>query len=64
MPRRRSSEGNTVDARRLDALIEEAVVDCYDETEQAIGLFTMIEGHLELPFQTWVLGSGGDRRRC
>jgi hypothetical protein len=56
MPRRGSSEGMTVDARRLDALIEEAVVDCYDETEQAVGLFTMIEDNLELPFQTRVLG--------
>ena len=55
MPRR-DSKGKTVDARRLEALVEEATVDCYDETEQALGLFTMIEDHLELPFQTRVLG--------
>ena len=52
----KGDEGKAVDAKRLNALIEEATVDCYDETEQAIGLFTMIEDHLELPFQTRVLG--------
>jgi Calcium binding len=56
MPRRRDPEGRTADARRLEALVEEATVDCYDETEQALGLFTMIEDRLELPFQARVLG--------
>lgn len=37
-------------------MIEEAVADCYDESEQAMGLFTMIEDNLQLPFQTHVLG--------
>jgi hypothetical protein len=41
---------------RLNALIEQATVDCYDEDEQVIGLFTMIEDNLGLPFQTSVLG--------
>ena len=41
---------------RLDALIEEATVDCYDEEEQVTGLFTMLEGNLAVPFQTSVLG--------
>ncbi|GAA0476132.1 hypothetical protein Ade02nite_42480 [Paractinoplanes deccanensis] len=40
----------------LDALIAEAVVDCYDEYEQLSGLFAMIEGDLALPFETEVLG--------
>ncbi len=56
MPRTRGSGGKTADARRLEALVEEATVDCYDETEQIVGLFTMIEDNLELPFQTRVLG--------
>ena len=56
MPRTRGSGGKTADAGRLEALVEEATVDCYDETEQALGLVTMIEDHLELPFQTRVLG--------
>jgi hypothetical protein len=41
----------------LDALIEEATVDCYNESEQVTGLFTMIEEHLALPFRTTVLGT-------
>ncbi len=40
----------------LEALIEEAAVDCYDEYEQAVGLFTMIENELDLPFTTRILG--------
>jgi hypothetical protein len=40
----------------LDALIEEATVDCYNDSEQVTGLFTMIEEHLVLPFQATVLG--------
>jgi hypothetical protein len=36
-------------------LIEEATVDCYDDSEQATGLFTMIEEHLAIPFTTRVL---------
>jgi hypothetical protein len=42
--------------RHLEQLIEEAVVDCYNEEEQATGLFTMIEDNLALPFRTTVLG--------
>ena len=41
---------------RLDRLVEEAVVDCYNESEQRVGLCTMIEDNLELPFETKVLG--------
>lgn len=40
----------------LDALVEEATVDCYNEEEQLAGLFTMIEENLKLPFETTVLG--------
>lgn len=40
----------------LDALIEQATVDCYNEEEQVTGLFTMLEEHLALPFETSVLG--------
>jgi hypothetical protein len=41
---------------RLDALIEEAIVDAYNEFEQAVGFHATIEQHLELPFETVVLG--------
>ncbi len=48
----RSSPSKT----RLDKLVEEAIVDCYDEAEQVTGLCTMIENNLALPFKTTVLG--------
>ena len=38
-------------------LIEEATVDCYNESEAKTGFFTMIEDHLALPFATTVLGT-------
>ena len=43
-------------AASLDALIEEATVDAYDESEQTTGFFTMLENHLVVPFSTNVLG--------
>jgi Calcium binding len=45
-----------VSTRKLDKMIEEAIVDCYDELEQASGFYTMIEDHLAVPFATHVLG--------
>jgi hypothetical protein len=45
-----------ISAARLAEMIEEATVDAYDESEQATGWFTMFEEHLELPFETVVLG--------
>ena len=41
---------------QLDAMVEEATVDCYNEDEQATGLFTLIEDNLAVPFATEVLG--------
>ena len=40
----------------LAALIEQATVDCYKESEQATGLYTMIEDNLAIPFTTHMLG--------
>lgn len=40
----------------LDRLIEEAIVDAHDESEQRVGFYTMPEECLELPFETEVLG--------
>ncbi len=42
--------------RRLRELVEDAVVDAYTESEQRTGLFTLIEDHLALPFDTEILG--------
>lgn len=41
---------------RLAAMIEEATVDAYGESEQTSGWYTMLEEHLALPFETTVLG--------
>ncbi len=43
-------------AAKLDAMVEEATVDCYNEGEEATGLFTMLESNLAVPFETGVLG--------
>ena len=40
----------------LEAMIEEATVNAYNDDEQLTGLFTMIEEHLAVPFTTTVLG--------
>ena len=40
----------------LDKLIEEATVDCYNESEEVTGIFTMLEDNLVVPFATKMLG--------
>jgi hypothetical protein len=40
----------------LDELVEEATVDAYGDSEQATGLYTLIEENLRLPFETEILG--------
>ncbi|WP_211348198.1 hypothetical protein [Saccharothrix texasensis] len=40
----------------LDALIAEATVDCYDDSECVTGFHAKIEEHLAVPFRTVVLG--------
>ena len=42
---------------RRAEMIEEATVDAYDDSEQATGWFAMFEEHVELPFETKVLGA-------
>lgn len=53
----------TVSAAALDAMVEEATVDCYNEDEQLTGLLTMIEDNLVTPFETQVLGVDVDVKR-
>jgi hypothetical protein len=43
--------------RRLDELVEEAIIDAYGESEQCVGLLTMLEEHLAVPFATEILGT-------
>ncbi len=56
MRKPRTAKGIGPTPRQLDKLIEEAIVDCYNEEEQESGFFTMIEENLTLPFATRVLG--------
>ena len=41
---------------KLEALVEEAIVDAYGESEQEVGLLTMMQEHLALPFSVNILG--------
>jgi len=41
---------------KLEALIEESVVDAYGEDEEKVGFLTMVQEHLALPFPTNILG--------
>lgn len=54
---RKRSVRSGIPAARLEALIEEAIVDAYTEAEQAVGFHATIEQHLALPFETVVLGA-------
>ncbi|GAA2126002.1 calcium-binding protein [Actinomadura napierensis] len=40
----------------LDALVEQAIVDAYDEHEQHSAFHCLLEEHLITPFETTVLG--------
>ncbi len=41
----------------LDRLVEEAIVDAYGESEQRVGLLSMIQMNLVCPFTTEILGT-------
>ena len=41
---------------RLALMVDEATVDCYNESEKLSGWFTMIHENLAVPFETVVLG--------
>ena len=60
MPSRRSNTPSPRQPRisrvRLAEMIEEATVDCYNESELITGWFTMIENNLTVPFATKILG--------
>jgi hypothetical protein len=47
---------STRSGAELDALIEEATVDTYDEIEAVNGFLAAIDEHLAVPFSTTVLG--------
>ncbi|MGQ0773509.1 MAG: hypothetical protein ACT4NY_03675 [Pseudonocardiales bacterium] len=37
-------------------MVEQATIDCYNDSEEATGFFTMIDENLAVPFETQVLG--------
>lgn len=41
---------------RFEEMVEEATVDCYNDSEKVTGWFTMIEDNLAVPFEVVVLG--------
>jgi hypothetical protein len=41
----------------LEALVEDALVDAYGESEQRVGFLTMLENELAVPFTTDLLGT-------
>ncbi len=53
--KRRNARGPWSPAQ-LDRFIERATVDAYDEQEQRLAFFTMLESDLSLPFASEVLG--------
>jgi hypothetical protein len=42
--------------RQLTTLIEDAIIDAHDESEQRVGFLTMLEEQLACPFATAILG--------
>jgi hypothetical protein len=52
-PRKSNARPETT---HLDKLIEEAMVDCYNESDKVTGIFTMLEENLTVPFPTKLLG--------
>ena len=44
------AENEAFSHARLDKLIEEATVDCYNESEQVSGFFCVLDERLKIPF--------------
>ncbi len=57
--RTRTREGPSrkqLSARQLNALIQDAMVDAHDESEQRVGFLATLEEHVAVPFTTEVFG--------
>jgi len=54
--RRKNRRLPRISKARLAEMIEQATVDAYNEAEQIVGWFTMIDENLMVPFETTVLG--------
>ena len=56
-PRSPIHSGRKLGKAYLQKLVDEATIDCYNESEQATGFYTMIEDNLALPFTVTILGN-------
>ncbi len=56
MSRKQNVSGKILTDKELKELIEEATVDCYDESECLSGFAVMIEDNFEFPFVAKVVG--------
>ena len=45
-----------MEEKRLEALLEQAIVDCYDEEEEFSGVLCTLEDNLSFPLQAEVMG--------
>jgi len=56
-PKRQTSGRRTrLSPRQLTTLVEDAIIDAHDESEQRVGFLTMLEEQLACPFATAILG--------
>jgi uncharacterized protein (UPF0262 family) len=53
---KRTQRRARISQARLAEMIEEATADCYNESEQITGWFTVIEDNVVVPFETMILG--------
>jgi hypothetical protein len=63
-----SKKGVPMDQKRLDELLEQATVDCYDEEEEFTGVLNTLDDNLSFPLQAEAMGEqveviGLDSRR-
>lgn len=56
MSKKQNVSSKTLTDEELEELIEEATVDCYDESECLSSFAVMIEDNLEFPFVAKVIG--------
>jgi hypothetical protein len=56
MPAKRRRAYDAAQKARWEAMIDEAMVDCYDEYEAFAGMLATLEDRLAFPFRAQVLG--------
>jgi hypothetical protein len=57
VPPEKRAQQTRLSPRQLTALVDEATIDAYGESEQRVGFLTMLEEHLACPFTTAILGT-------